>query len=335
MRLVRFLMKLSNESVVVELKNSTVVQGTITGVDMSMNAHMKNIKFTVKGKPPVSMDHLTIRGNNIRYVILPDSIPLDTLLVDDSKRLPKAWGLSSASEALITESALDGDFAPSAAGDLRVGALRASTGSPAEPPRPRISRRQMADDAALPDLVPGVAAAEMSAADAEIEEMQRKVAEMEEEAEKLKKLTDSVEQDGDGVDREEIDKRSVYVGSVDYGATPEEVQEHFKSCGQINRITILVDKFSGQPKGFAYVEFADEQSVQNSLLLNGSLFRARQLKVTQKRTNIPGYVKGKGKGKAKGKGKGKGFYDPWADPYAGYSPWRPRYKGKGKGHSPY
>ncbi|CAE8598459.1 unnamed protein product, partial [Polarella glacialis] len=89
-RLVRFLMKLSNESVVVELKNSTVVQGTITGVDMSMNAHMKNIKFTVKGKPPVSMDHLTIRGNNVRYVILPDSIPLDTLLVDDSKRLPKA-----------------------------------------------------------------------------------------------------------------------------------------------------------------------------------------------------------------------------------------------------
>ncbi|CAK0859437.1 unnamed protein product [Prorocentrum cordatum] len=90
MRLVRFLMKLSNESVVVELKNSTIVQGTVTGVDMSMNTHMKNIKFTVKGKPPVSMDHLTIRGNNIRYVILPDSIPLDTLLVDDSKRLPKA-----------------------------------------------------------------------------------------------------------------------------------------------------------------------------------------------------------------------------------------------------
>ncbi|CAE7780145.1 SMD1B [Symbiodinium sp. CCMP2592] len=92
MRLVRFLMKLSNESVVVELKNSTVVQGTITGVDMSMNVHMKNIKFTVKGKPPVSMDHLTIRGNNVRYVILPDSIPLDTLLVDDAKRLPKAVG---------------------------------------------------------------------------------------------------------------------------------------------------------------------------------------------------------------------------------------------------
>ena len=59
----------------------------------------------------------------------------------------------------------------------------------------------------------------------------------------------------------------------------DSAQEHFKSCGQINRITILVDKFTGSPKGFAYIEFADEQSVQNSLLLNGSLFRGRQLKV--------------------------------------------------------
>merc|ERR1719331_3696289 len=148
------------------------------------------------------------------------------------------------------------------------------------------------------------AAGEFSAADAEIEEMQRRVQEMEEEAEKLKKLTDVVDEADDSIDREEIDKRSVYVGSVDYGSTPEELQEHFKSCGQINRITILVDKYTGNPKGFAYIEFADEQSVQNSLLLNGSLFRGKQLKVIQKRTNIPGYFKGGGKGK-KGKGKGK------------------------------
>eukprot|EP00931_Biecheleriopsis_adriatica_P041653 TRINITY_DN2378_c0_g1_i1.p2 TRINITY_DN2378_c0_g1~~TRINITY_DN2378_c0_g1_i1.p2 ORF type:complete len:211 (+),score=54.47 TRINITY_DN2378_c0_g1_i1:63-635(+) len=185
-------------------------------------------------------------------------------------------------------------------------------------------------------------AGDLSAADAEIEEMQRKVQEMEEEAEKLKKLTDSVEEAGEGIDREEVDKRSVYVGEVDYASTPEELQEHFKSCGQINRITILVDKYSGHPKGCAYVEFADEQSVQNSLLLNGSLFRGRQLKVTQKRTNIPGFNKGKGKGK-KGKGKGKmkgkkGYYDPWSDPWAdpyGYGAWPPPYKGKGKGYYPY
>merc|ERR1719453_713981 len=115
-------------------------------------------------------------------------------------------------------------------------------------------------------------AADLSAADAEIEEMQRKVQEMEEESEKLRQLTSSVEGAQDGADPEEVDKRSVYVGDVDYGSTPEEVQEHFKSCGQVNRITILVDKYTGHPKGFAYIEFATEQSVQNSLLLNGSLF---------------------------------------------------------------
>jgi len=185
----------------------------------------------------------------------------------------------------------------------------------------------------------------LMSADAEIEEMQKKVQEMEEEAEKLKQLTDSVEEQGEGIDREEVDKRSVYIGSVDYGSTPEELQEHFKSCGQINRITILVDKYSGHPKGFAYVEFADEQSVQNSLLLNGSLFRGRQLKVMQKRTNVPGFLKGGGGGKGK-KGKGKGKKPPpyWAmypppDPYGwdyGYYPPPPKgYKGGYKGYKPY
>ena len=65
---------------------------------------------------------------------------------------------------------------------------------------------------------------------------------------------------------------------VDYACTPEEVQQHFQSCGTVNRVTILTDKF-GQPKGFAYVEFVELESVQNSLLLNESELHGRQLKV--------------------------------------------------------
>lgn len=53
---------------------------------MSMNIHMKSVKVTLKGKNPVPMDHLTIRGSTIRYVILPDHIPLETLLVDDAPK---------------------------------------------------------------------------------------------------------------------------------------------------------------------------------------------------------------------------------------------------------
>eukprot|EP01069_Polyplicarium_translucidae_P010517 Polyplicarium_translucidae@DN3382_c0_g1_i1.p1 len=86
MKLVRFLMKLANESVIIELKNGTIVQGTVQGVDIQMNTHLKSVKMTVKQRNPVQMDHLTIRGNNIRYFLLPDSLPLDTLLIDDTQK---------------------------------------------------------------------------------------------------------------------------------------------------------------------------------------------------------------------------------------------------------
>ena len=48
--------------------------------------HLKTVKFTTKGQNPVSIDHLTIRGNNVRQVLLPDALNLDARLVDD---LPK------------------------------------------------------------------------------------------------------------------------------------------------------------------------------------------------------------------------------------------------------
>jgi len=89
MKLVRFLRKLSHETVTIELKNGTQVHGTITGVDVRMNTHLKSVKMTLKNKDPVQLDTLSIRGNNLRYFILPDSLPLDTLLIDDA---PKARG---------------------------------------------------------------------------------------------------------------------------------------------------------------------------------------------------------------------------------------------------
>ena len=76
-------MKLANETVTVELKNGSVIQGTVESVDSSMNTHMKNVKVSAKGRNPVPMEFLTIRGSTIRYVILPDHLNLDTLLVDD------------------------------------------------------------------------------------------------------------------------------------------------------------------------------------------------------------------------------------------------------------
>ncbi|CAH8629643.1 unnamed protein product [Heterobilharzia americana] len=90
MKLVRFLMKLSHETVTIELKNGTQVHGSIAGVDVSMNTHMRSVTLTLKNRDAINLDTLTVRGNNIRYFILPESLPLDTLLIDEGppKRKP-------------------------------------------------------------------------------------------------------------------------------------------------------------------------------------------------------------------------------------------------------
>ena len=64
-----------------------------------MNTHLKAVKLTVKGREAVSLDHLTIRGNNIRYFLLPESLPLETLLINDAnvnkvKKRKTAAGIS-------------------------------------------------------------------------------------------------------------------------------------------------------------------------------------------------------------------------------------------------
>ncbi len=56
------------------------------GVDVQMNTHLKTVKMTARNRDPASFDTFTIRGNHIRYFILPDSLPLDTLLVDDAPK---------------------------------------------------------------------------------------------------------------------------------------------------------------------------------------------------------------------------------------------------------
>lgn len=55
-----------------------------------MNMHMKSVKMTVKGRNQVQMETLSIRGNNIRHVVLPDTLNLDTLLIDDTPRMKPA-----------------------------------------------------------------------------------------------------------------------------------------------------------------------------------------------------------------------------------------------------
>lgn len=64
----------------------TIVNGTITSVSPQMNTALRTVKMTQRGRDPISLDTINIRGSTIRYYILPDSLPLDTLLIDDAPK---------------------------------------------------------------------------------------------------------------------------------------------------------------------------------------------------------------------------------------------------------
>lgn len=99
-------MKCANETVTIELKNGkessalypaqlllltqdkkgTIIHGTITSVSPQMNTALRAVKMTARGRDPTSLDTINVRGSTIRYFILPDSLPLDTLLIDDAPK---------------------------------------------------------------------------------------------------------------------------------------------------------------------------------------------------------------------------------------------------------
>mmetsp|Transcript_11594 Transcript_11594/g.27616 ORF Transcript_11594/g.27616 Transcript_11594/m.27616 type:complete len:135 (+) Transcript_11594:128-532(+) len=107
----------------------------------------------------------------------------------------------------------------------------------------------------------------------DLEKLQKEIERMEAEAARITKETDDLEKQkqetaggkGDGgasagdaakgASGENRDACSIYVGQVDYGATPEELLGHFEACGTVERVTIVCDKYSGKPKGYAYLEF--------------------------------------------------------------------------------
>ncbi|KUI58564.1 Polyadenylate-binding protein 2 [Cytospora mali] len=177
----------------------------------------------------------------------------------------------------------------------------------------------------------------------EISAMKRRVAEMEEEAAKLREMQANLDNQAEHMQesKSDVDSRSIFVGNVDYSASPEEIQAHFQSCGSINRVTILLDKFTGQPKGYAYVEFTEPSLVAQALVLNESMFKGRNIKVVPKRTNVPGMSSRGGRGgrggfRGRGAGAffggGRGGYVPRGGFRGGY---RGGFRGAGRGFAPY
>ena len=78
--------------------------------------------------------------------------------------------------------------------------------------------------------------------------------------------------------------KSIYVGNLDFRTTEEELRKIFGRYGQVDRAEIVLDRDSGQPRGFAFVEMTNDVEGEKAIAgLNGSLMEERTLYVNEAR----------------------------------------------------
>ena len=78
--------------------------------------------------------------------------------------------------------------------------------------------------------------------------------------------------------------KNIYVGNLDFRCTEAELRTKFEVYGQVDKITIVLDQNSGQPRGFAFVEMTNDVESEKAIAgLNSSLMKGRTLYVNEAR----------------------------------------------------
>ncbi len=101
--------------------------------------------------------------------------------------------------------------------------------------------------------------------------------------------------------------KKLYVGNLSFKATEEQVQALFAETGvQPDSLTLLRDRFTGQPRGFGFAEIKDDGEAEKAIAaLNGKEFMGRALVVNEARPQREGGGGG-GRGAYGGGGGGRG-----------------------------
>lgn len=81
----------------------------------------------------------------------------------------------------------------------------------------------------------------------------------------------------------------IYVGNLSYDVTEEDLRQTMQQFGEVESATIIKDKYSGQSKGFGFVEMASKDEGQSAIdSLNGEELKGRKLKVNEARPKTEG-----------------------------------------------
>ena len=96
---------------------------------------------------------------------------------------------------------------------------------------------------------------------------------------------------------------NIYVGNLSSEVTEDDLQEAFKEFGQVESVTIIKDKFTGESRGFGFVEIPAKAEAQSAITgLEGKELKGRTLKVNEARPRSESPRGGRGPGRDRGSG---------------------------------
>ncbi len=77
---------------------------------------------------------------------------------------------------------------------------------------------------------------------------------------------------------------NIYVGNLSYQLTEDELREAFASFGEVSSVKIISDRFTGQSKGFGFVEMPEKAEAEAAISqLDGTALKGRNMKVNEAR----------------------------------------------------
>jgi cold-inducible RNA-binding protein len=82
---------------------------------------------------------------------------------------------------------------------------------------------------------------------------------------------------------------NIFVGNLSYQTTQDELHAAFAAYGPVERVSIVTDRDSGQPRGFAFVEMTDRSAAETAIAqLNGAELNGRAMNVNEARPKPQG-----------------------------------------------
>lgn len=110
---------------------------------------------------------------------------------------------------------------------------------------------------------------------------------------------------------DEMGQKKIYVANIPYSATEQDIRDLFSEYGEVVSAKIITDKFTGQSKGFGFVEMGSESDAKKTILeLNGKTFMGKTLTLAEAKPQQPrtGFQGGRG---SYGGGGGRGSRKGW------------------------